>query len=77
MDYALSEQLREKNQFDIALVSAALIGFILLALVIVVAMAAQQIFHASRVPTIRLQRTGALPELPLAKGHKWHMFLSQ
>ena len=77
MDYALSEQLREKNQFDIALVSAALIGFILLALVIVVAMAAQQIFHASRVPTIRLQRTGAPPELPLAKGHKWHMFLSQ
>ena len=76
MDYALSEQLREKNQFDIALVSAALIGFILLALVIVVAMAAQQIFHASRVPTIRLQRTGAPPDLLLSEGDRFHMFLS-
>ncbi len=77
VDYALSEQLRDKNQFDIAFVSAALVGFILLSLVIVAAVAAQQIFQAARVPTIRLQGTGAQPELPLAKGHTRHMFLSQ
>ena len=77
VDYALSEQLREKNTFDIALVSAALIGFILLAITLLAIVAAQQVLQAARVPIIRLQRTGAAPELPLAKGHTRHLFLSQ
>ena len=67
VDDALSEQLREKNTFDIALVSAALIGFILLAIILLAIVAAQQVLQAARVPTIRLQRTGEPPELPFAK----------
>jgi hypothetical protein len=77
VDYALSEQLRERNTFDIALVSAALIGFVLLAIILLAIVAAQQVLQAARVPIIRLQRTGAAPELPLAKGHTRHLFLSQ
>ena len=76
VDYALSEQLREKYQLNVSLVSLVMIGFILLALVSTTAMAAHQILQAARVPTIRLQRTGEPPELPFAKGNRWHMFLS-
>ena len=67
MDYALSEQLREKYQLNVSFVSLVMIGFILLALVCATVMVAQQILQAARVPTIRLQRTGEPPELPFAK----------
>lgn len=77
MDYALSEQLRDKNTFDIELVIAALIGFILLATLLLAVVVAQHVVQAARVPIIRLQGTGAAPELPLAKGHTRHLFLSQ
>ena len=77
MDHALSKQLREKYQLDVSLVSLVMIGLILLALFFAAVISARQIFHAARVPTIRLQRTGAPPELPFATGNKWHMFLSQ
>ena len=33
-------------------------------------------FEAARVPTFRLISTGDRPELELAEGHKWHLFLS-
>ena len=77
MDYALSDQLREKYQLDISFISLVMIGFILLALFSATVIGAQQVVQAARVPTIRLQRTRAPPELPLAKEHTWHMFLSQ
>ena len=67
MDYALSEQLRERYQLDVSFVSLVMIGFILIALVCATVMAAQQILQAALVPTIRLQRTGEPPELPFAK----------
>ena len=67
MDYALSEQLREKYQLNVSFVSLVMIGFILLALVCATVMVAQQILQAARVPTIRLQRTGEPPELPFSK----------
>ena len=67
MDYALSEQLRDKYQLDVSFVSLVMIGFILIALVCAAVMAAQQILQAALVPTIRLQRTGEPPELPFAK----------
>ena len=67
VDYALSEQLREKYQLNVSFVSLVMIGFILLALVCATVMVAQQILQAARVPTIRLQRTGDPPELPFAK----------
>ena len=77
MDHALSEQLRNKYQFDVSFVTIGMICSILLALVIAAAMAGAQIVQAARVPIIRLQRTKAPPDLPLAACHTWHMFLSQ
>ena len=76
MDSMLSEQLRDKYTFDISLVTVGMMGSILMAMAMAAAMAAQQIFEAARMPTIRLQSTKAPPDLPLAKGHRWHMFLS-
>jgi len=67
LDYALSEQLRERYQLDVSFVSLVMIGFILIALVCATVMAVQQILQAALVPTIRLQRTGEPPELPFAK----------
>ena len=66
VDYVLSEQLRDTYTFDIFIVTIGMVGSILLALILVAAIAAQQILQAARVPTIRLQRTKApLEELPL------------
>ena len=76
MDYMLSEQLRNKFTFDISFVTTGMMSSILMALALAAAMAAQQIVQAARVPTIRLQITKAPPDLPLAKGQTWHMFLS-
>ena len=72
----LSEQLRDKYTFDISLVTVGMMGSILMAIAMAAAMAAHQIVEAARMPTIRLQSTKAPPDLPLAKGHIWHMFLS-
>ena len=72
----LSEQLRDKFTFDISLVTVGMMGSILMAMAMAAAMAAQQIVEAARMPTIRLQSTKAPPDLPLAKEHRWHMFLS-
>ena len=72
----LSDQLRDKYTFDISLVTVGMMGSILMAMAMAAAMAAQQIVEAARMPTIRLQSTKAPPDLPLAKGHRWHMFLS-
>ena len=76
MDSMLSEQLRDKYTFDISLVTVGMMGSILMTMAMAAAMAAQQIVEAARMPTIRLQSTKAPPDLPLAKGHRWHMFLS-
>ena len=76
MDPLLSEQQRDKYHFNIYLVTGGMIGSILLALLLAAAMAAQQIVQAARVPTIRLQRTGAPPDLLLSEGDRFHMFLS-
>ena len=76
MDHMLTKQLRHKYQFDVYLVTIGMCGSILAALALAAAMAGQQIFDAARLPIIRLQSTKAPPDLPLAKGHKWHLFLS-
>ena len=44
--------------------------------VLTAGMATQQVIKAANTPTIRLLSTKAAPALPLAKGHKWHLFLS-
>ena len=76
MDDMLSEQLRERYQFDLALVTVGMVGAIMLAVLLATVMAGQQIVQAARVPTIRSQITKAAPDLPLSKEHTWHMFLS-
>ena len=76
MHDTLSEQLRDMYHFEILLVTAGLVGSILLSLLLAAAMACHQIVQAARVPTIRLQMTKASPDLSLAKGHTWHLFLS-
>ena len=76
VDYVLSEQLRDTYTFDIFIVTIGMIGSILLALILVAVIAAQQILQAARVPTIRLQRTKAPLDLPLTMGHLWHLLLS-
>ena len=76
VDHLLAGQLRDSFYFDIHLVTVGMMSAILMALVLAAVMAAQQIVQAASVPTIRLQRTKAPPDLPLADGHMWHMFLS-
>ena len=77
VDHLLAgQQLRDNFHFDIRFVTVGMMVAILMALVLAAVMAAQQIFQAASVPTIRLQRTKAPPDLPLADGHVWHMFLS-
>ena len=76
MDVMLSKQLRHTFQFDVYLVTVGMCCSILVALLLAAAMAGQQIVDAARLPTIRLQRTKAVPDLELALGHLWHMFLS-
>ena len=76
VDQLLAGQLRDKFYFDIHLVTVGMMAAILMALILAAVMAAQQIAQAASVPTIRLQRTKAPPDLPLADGHRWHMFLS-
>jgi hypothetical protein len=46
------------------------------ALAVASALSIQNIFDAAVVPTFKLVSTGNRPELALAKGHKWHLFLS-
>lgn len=76
VDHLLAGQLRDKSYFDIHLVTVGMMAAILMALILAAVMAAGQIVEAASVPTIRLQRTKAPPDLPLADGHRWHMFLS-
>ena len=76
VDYVLSDQMREKYALDVMFVTVGMIASITVALVLAACMAAQQIVAAASVPTIRLQETKAQPALPLAQGHRWHLFLS-
>ena len=61
---------------DAGVVSVLLMVTIVSALALAVGLAVHQIGVAARHPVIRLQETQAAPELPLALGHFWHLFLS-
>ena len=75
VDSVLSDQLRDLLSFDPLLVTIGMIAAIVFALVVAAAMTAKQLVDAARVPTLRLETTHASPELSLAQGHRWHMFL--
>ena len=62
--------------FDEFLIGGCLFACIFAALVLACALAVQTVIEAAQVPTFRLLSTGNRPSLALAKGHKWHLFLS-
>ena len=59
------------------LLGSCLFTVIVASLVLACTLAVQSILEAAAVPTFRLVATGNRPDLALAKGHKWHLFLSQ
>ena len=76
VDDVLSEQLRGRFGFDAGLVTIGMVASIVGSLVIAFGIAAKQLADAARVPIIKLEATKATPELSLAKGGTWHLFLS-
>ena len=76
VDYVISGQLRGKYGFDVLLVTGGMVASIVGSLILTAVVAAQQVVKAANKPTFRLLSTKAPPALPLAKGHKWHLFLS-
>ena len=75
-DY-LTPQLRDRFDFDEVLLGSCLFTVIVASLVLACTLAVQSILEAAAVPTFRLVGTGNRPDLALAKGHRWHLFLSQ
>jgi hypothetical protein len=76
VDASLSLQMRALFMFDETVVTVGLVISLAAALVMVGAMAAHDLIKAAQLPIIKLKVTKAMPDLALAKGHKWHMFLS-
>ena len=72
---ALSTQARGVFGFDVAMVSVGMVASIAGALVLAAGMAAHDLIKAASVPVIKLKSTKAMPEITLAKGHIWHLFL--
>ena len=75
VDASLSLQMRTLFMFDEMVVTVGLVISLAAALVMVGAMAAHDLIKAAQLPIIKLKATKAMPDLALAKGHKWHMFL--
>ena len=75
VDASLSLQMRALFIFDETVVTVGLVISLAAALVIMGAMAAHDLVKAAQLPIIKLKETKAMPDLALAKGHKWHMFL--
>ena len=72
----LSEQLRSRFVFDAAVVTIGMTVSIVSALTLALVLAANQVATAARLSVIRLQKTKMPPELALAEGQRWHLFLS-
>ena len=75
VDASRSLQMRALFMFDETVVTVGLVISLAAALVMVSAMAAHDLVKAAQLPIIKLKATKAMPDLALAKGHKWHMFL--
>ena len=69
-------ELYDRLYFDEFIIGACLFVCVFGALVLAAALSVQSIIEAAQVPTFRLLSTGNRPDLALAKGHKWHLFLS-
>ena len=76
VDDVLSAQLRHAFGYDAAVVTVGMVVSIVGSLLLALMMAAHQLVAAAREPIVKLVATKAAPELSLAKGSIWHMFLS-
>lgn len=76
VDDVLTDYLRQRFSFNVALVSVGMIASIVGALLLAGGMAINQLVAAARKPLIKLVATKSIPNLPLQKGHHWHLFLS-
>ena len=72
----LTEQLRGRFGFDAGIVTVGMVASIVGSLVIAFGIAAKQLADGARLPIIKLVATRAAPELSLAEGVTWHLFLS-
>ena len=69
-------ELQDRLFFNEFIMGGCLFVCVFGALALACALSVQTIIEAAQVPAFRLLSTGNQPELALAKGHKWHMFLS-
>ena len=69
-------ELYDRLYFDEFVIGGCLSVCVFGALILAGFLSLQSIVEAAQVPTLRLVSTGNRPELTLAKGHKWHLFLS-
>ena len=76
VDNMITQQLRATFYFDAGIVSIGMVASIVGALILAFGMAAKQLYDASKLPVIKRLDTRAMPDMPLAPGHRWHMFLS-
>ena len=76
VDGVLTQRLRERFNLDVVAVTGCMLCSVGGALLLGAAMAAGQLSDAAMMPVIRLQENNAAPELALARGHRWHLFLS-
>ena len=76
VDSVLTPQLRSRFSFDAVIVTAGMMLSILGALVLAAVIGIWQTVVAASLPVIRLTDTKAAPDLLMAVGHDWHMFLS-
>ena len=72
----LTQRLRDRFSFDVAIVTVGMITSVLAALLLAALIAAAQVVTAARLPMLKLVATKAAPDLPLRLGQRWHLFLS-
>ena len=72
----MTKELVDRFYFNEIVIAGCLLVCVVAALVLACVLSVQSILAAANVPTLRLVSTGNRPELALAKGHKWHLFLS-
>ena len=77
VDDYLPQQLRNSFEFNLAIVSVLMTTTLVLALVVTVLVALQQLVHAAQTPVIQLRSRQRRPALRVADGITWHFFLSQ
>ena len=71
----LTQELLDRFAFDEVALTALLLGALFLALAVALCVLAGKAYGAAHLPVLRLEATRASPELSLARGVRWHLFL--